>query len=84
MERDLATDDENSRDPDFSALPELTRRLARQIDRGRGMRFSQAELDLLVLTGAYEMISSKAAEYQRRQAEARLAGRASAPGQRGN
>ena len=72
------TIDTDSADPDFSELPALARRIARQIQLGRGMRFSQAELDLLVLTGAYEVVSSKAAEYQRRQAEARLAERTSA------
>jgi len=76
------TIDADSPDPDFSELPALVRRIARQIQLGRGMRFSQAELDLLVLTGAYEVVSLKAAEYQRRQAQERLAQRGSMSGRR--
>ena len=59
----------------LAGLPRLTRRLARAIDVGRGISLSSEDLDLLVISGAYEVLQKAVAEVLREQAEARIAKR---------
>ena len=59
----------------LAGLPRLTRRLARAIDVGRGISLSSEDLDLLVISGAYEVLQKAVAEVLRQQAEARIAKR---------
>ncbi|WP_374550531.1 hypothetical protein [Sphingobium yanoikuyae] len=49
----------------------LDRRISNQIDKGRGIRFSQEELDLLVLIGAIDVVKAAATEAMKKRAEAR-------------
>jgi hypothetical protein len=59
----------------LAGLPRLTRKLARAIDVGRGISLSSEDLDLLVISGAYEVLQKAVAEVLRQQAEARIAKR---------
>ena len=59
----------------LAGLPRLTRRLARAIDVGRGISLSSEDMDLLVISGAYEVLQKAVAEVLREQAEARIAKR---------
>ena len=59
----------------LAGLPRLTRKLARAIEVGRGISLSSEDLDLLVISGAYEVLQKAVAEVLREQAEARIAKR---------
>lgn len=56
-------------------LVNLARKLARKIDIGRGAHLSAAEIDLLVVTGAYEVLQRAAADYLREAAQGRVSKR---------
>lgn len=51
---------------------QFVRRLYRQLEAGKGMRFSAEEMDMLVETGAIDAVSNYAADWVRRQSEERL------------
>lgn len=48
--------------------PDLLRRLYRAIERGKAMRLSAEDLDVLAETGALEALSAFAADYVKQQA----------------
>ena len=48
-------------------LPDLERRLSRKIEAHKGIQLTPEELDLLVLSGAYDVFRQAVAEYQRTQ-----------------
>lgn len=50
---------------------ELLRRLYRSIERGKGMMLSAEDLDVLAQTGALAALSASAADYVKKQADAR-------------
>ncbi|MCH2238769.1 MAG: hypothetical protein MK060_12870 [Blastomonas sp.] len=52
---------------------DLDRRLSRRIEQGKGMNLTADDLDLLVVSGAYEVLRAYAAQYQRDQCRARNA-----------
>ncbi|MGE6693314.1 hypothetical protein ACQKE8_12825 [Sphingobium limneticum] len=45
--------------------PDLLRRLSRRLEQGKGIQLSPNDLDLLVASGAYDMLTQAAADYQR-------------------
>ena len=58
----------------MTSLPDLTRRMSRKIEAGRGMNLSGDDLDLLVASGAYAVLiqaSIRAQEDQCRKRDAR-------------
>jgi hypothetical protein len=55
----------------MDSLIELDRRISRAIAKGKGIRFSDEELDLLVTVGAIDTLKSAASEALKAQAEAR-------------
>lgn len=52
---------------------EFVRRLYKQLQTGKGMRFSPEEMDLLAEMGAIDAVSKFAADWVKRQSEERLA-----------
>ena len=60
----------------MSTVPQLHRRLSLSIERGRGIRFEAADLDLLAQSGAYERLCASAAAAQVAQASLRAEKRA--------
>jgi hypothetical protein len=52
---------------------EFVRRLYTQLEKGKGMRFSAEEMDMLAEMGAIDAVSNFAADWVRRQSEGRLA-----------
>ncbi len=52
-------------------LSDLDRRLSRAIEQGRGIRLSDADLDLLAASGAYDTLHTAAGEALREQAKCR-------------
>jgi len=56
---------------DMEDLIELDRRISKAIARGKGIRFSDEELDLLVSVGAIEKVKSAASEALKVQAAER-------------
>ncbi len=55
----------------MSAVSELDRRLSRALETGRGIRLSDADLDLLAATGAYAAIHDAAERDLKERAECR-------------
>jgi hypothetical protein len=55
----------------MEGLIELDGRISKAIARGKGIRFSDEELDLLVTVGAIDTLKSAASEALKAQAEAR-------------
>ena len=51
---------------------QFVRRLYKQLEAGKGMRFSPEEMDLLAEMGAIDAVSNYAADWVRRQSEERL------------
>ncbi len=51
---------------------EFVRRLYAQIDKGKGMRFSAEEMDMLAEMGAIDTVSKFAADWVRQQSQTRL------------
>ena len=49
----------------MTALPDLDRRLSRRIDQGKGIQLTPDDLNLLVASGAYDVLHKAAAEFQR-------------------
>ena len=58
----------------FASLPRLVRRLGRAIDIGRGVSLTADEVNLLILTGAYETLQAANLSHLKERASARLAG----------
>jgi hypothetical protein len=56
---------------------DLLRRLSRKIQVGKTMQMRAEDLDLLVVSGAYERLSEYTEKYLREVAEARLSARES-------
>lgn len=54
---------------------DFVRRLYTQLEKGKGMRLSAEEMDLLAEMGAIDAVSKFAADWVRQQSEARLAAR---------
>lgn len=52
---------------------EFVRRLYKQLETGKGMRFSPEEMDMLAAMGAIDVVSKFAADWVRQQSEERLA-----------
>jgi hypothetical protein len=52
--------------------PQLLRRLSRRIDQGKGIMLSPEELDILVISGAYEVLAAFATEHLKELARQRL------------
>lgn len=52
---------------------EFVRRLYTQLEKGKGMRFSPEEMDMLAEMGAIDAVSKFAADWVRQQSEERLA-----------
>jgi hypothetical protein len=59
-------------DGPLAGLPNLGRRMSRKIETRRGLQLSPADLDLFVLSGAYEAFSNAVAAYQKAQCDERL------------
>ena len=55
-------------------LARLARKWMRQTQQGKGLRLDPQELDLLNAVGLGELLAAKAAELQRHECEARIAG----------
>ena len=53
-------------------LANLVHRMGRKIAIGRGMTLTPEDLNLIVVTGAYDKLQEANADYQREQAKARL------------
>jgi hypothetical protein len=53
--------------------PQFVRRLYTQLEKGKGMRFSAEEVDMLAEMGAIDAVSKFAADWVRQQSEGRLA-----------
>src|SRR5437868_5265896 len=51
--------------------PDLDRKLSKKIDQHKTIQLSPAELDLLVISGAYDTFRAFVADYQRDQCQAR-------------
>lgn len=51
---------------------QFVRRLYKQLEAGKGMRFTPEEMDMLVEMGAVDAVSNYAADWLRRQSEERL------------
>jgi hypothetical protein len=56
----------------LSGLPNLGRRLSRKIETRKGVQLSPADLDLLVLSGAYETLCAAIGAYQKAQSAQRV------------
>lgn len=56
----------------MSDYPDLVRRLSRRIDQRRSIQLSPEDLDLLVLSGAYEALVMFTSNFMRDQARERL------------
>ena len=57
----------------MTALPDIARRLSRQIEQGKGIRIDADDLDVLVDIGFNELVQRAAAEYLRDQCRSRAA-----------
>lgn len=55
----------------MTSLPDLTRRMSRKIEAGRGMNLSGDDLDLLVASGAYAVLTQAAIRAQEDQCRKR-------------
>ena len=71
-------------DDHLAGLPSLGRRLSRKIEKKSGLRLTPADLDLLVLSGAYEALCTAVSAYQkgqsaRRASQAKLSAPTAAP-----
>src|SRR5437868_2083737 len=63
----------------LEGIAELARKVNKALERGKGIRFEAADLDVLVAAGVYDVIQHAAAKFQREVCQQRARSRSSTP-----